>query len=74
MPNQKTGADAVFIALQHICRVIFRYRTKLDAIIDAAEAASIITSLQSDTAHTFVAAADATCAIFKLIAQYNSVP
>jgi hypothetical protein len=69
----KTGADAVFLALSHICRVIGRYHTKLDVVIDAAAVAGAITSGQAATAHAFVDAAVATCAIFKAIAEYNSL-
>lgn len=67
----KTGADAVFLALKHICKVITRYRLKLDAVIDQAESAGVITSGQATDAHAFVAAANATCAVFELIADYS---
>lgn len=67
----KTGADAIFIALHHICRVIAKYRAKLDTVINAAEAAAVITSGQATTAHDFVATADTVCDIFKLIAGYS---
>jgi hypothetical protein len=67
----KTGADAIAKALKHICRVLVAYRTKLEAVIDAAEAANTITSAQADTAHAFVASADAACQVFILIAEYS---
>jgi hypothetical protein len=70
---QKTGADAVFVALRAICHTITRYRTKLDAVIDDAVVAAVITSDQATAAHTFVAAAAATCAIFELVAEFNSI-
>jgi len=69
----KTGADAVFTALKHICRVILKYRVKLDAIIDDAVVAAVITSAQATLAHDFVAAASTTCTIFELIAEFNSI-
>jgi hypothetical protein len=43
----------------------------LEAVIDAAEAANTITSAQADTAHAFVASADAACQVFILIAEYS---
>jgi hypothetical protein len=67
----KTGADAVFQALRWICRIIGKYRTKLDNVIDAAEAAAVITSGQATIAHDFVASAVVTCSIFEAIAGYS---
>jgi hypothetical protein len=69
----KTGADAVFTALRAICHTITRYRTKLDNIIDDAVAAAVITSDQAATAHAFIAAANTTCTIFELVAEFNSI-
>jgi hypothetical protein len=67
----KTGADAVAKALKHICRVLVAYRTKLEAVIDAAVASNAITAAQADTAKAFIASADAACQIFILIADYS---
>lgn len=67
----KTGADAIAKSLKHICRVLIAYRTKLDAVIDAAASAGTITSAQAAEAHAFVASADAACQIFILIAGYS---
>ncbi len=67
----KTGADAIFRALNHICHVIVKYRTKLDAVITSAQTAGVITSAQATTAHDFVSAASTTCSIFQLIAGYS---
>lgn len=69
----KTGADAIFVAVGHICRVVTKYRSKLDTVIDAAAAAAVITSAQATAAHDFVAAAQTTCVIFGLIADFNSI-
>ena len=67
----RTGADAIFKALQRICIVITRYRVKLDAVIDAAVTAGAITSAQATTAHDFVATAGSVCLVFNLIANYS---
>jgi hypothetical protein len=67
----KTGADAVAKALKHICRILVAYRTKLEAVIDAAVANNAITSAQADTAKAFIASADAACQIFILVADYS---
>lgn len=67
----KTGADAIAKALKHICRVLVAYRTKLEAVIDQAESATVITGAQADAARAFVASADAACQVFILIAAYS---
>ena len=67
----KTGADAIAKSLKHICRVLVAYRTKLEVVIDQAEAFGTITAEQAATAHAFVASADAACQVFILIAQYS---
>jgi hypothetical protein len=67
----KTGADAIAKSLKHICRVLVAYRTKLEAVINAAVAANAITQAQADTALAFVASADAACQVFILIANYS---
>jgi hypothetical protein len=69
----KTGADAVGTALHHVCRVVIRFRAKLDAIIDAAVTANVITSAEGAVAHTFVSTAGDVCKIFEAIAVFNSV-
>lgn len=67
----KTGADAVFKALKRICIVLSHYRAKLDIVINAAEAAAVITSAQATTAHDFLASASTVCAIFEAVADYS---
>lgn len=67
----KTGADAVFTALHHICKVLNAYRIKLDNVIDAAETAGVITSTQATQAHDFLATVNVVCGIFELIAGYS---
>ncbi len=67
----KTGADAIAKAMKRICLVISHYRAKLDAVIDAAAAATVISSAQATTAHDFVSTASTVCAIFELIADYS---
>lgn len=69
----KTGADAVFVALSHICRVLARYETKLNAVIDAAAGAGSITAGQATTAHAFVSSAATVCDIFRAVAGYSNV-
>ncbi len=64
----KNGSDAIAFAFRHICRVIARYRTKLDAAIDQAHSDGVITSDQASAAHLFVSTAVVTCDIFILVA------
>lgn len=69
----KTGADAVFKALSRICIVLSHYRAKLDAVIDTAVTAGVITSSQATTAHDFLATANTVCAVFQLVADYSGL-
>jgi len=63
----KSGADAVFVALNHICKVVNRYHVKLDAAIDQAATDGVIGSGEATAAHAFIDAASITCEIFKLV-------
>lgn len=67
----KTGADAIFIALKHICRLLIKYNLKLTAAIAAARAAGAITSAQETSINNFIAVATATCAAFESLAAYS---
>ena len=69
----KTGADAVFRALERACRTVKAYQNKLHAIIVLAQAAGVITAAQATKAHDFVDASVELCGIFGLIAEYNSI-
>lgn len=70
---QKTGADAVYLALKKICQIITRYGVKLNIFIDAAVAANVITSGQGTIAKGFLSSAQAACDVFTLLAEYNSL-
>lgn len=65
----RSGADAVFKALDRICIVVRRYGPKLNIAIDLAETASLITASEAITARAFVATASATCNIFRVVAD-----
>lgn len=67
----KTGADAVFKALKRICIVLSHYRAKLDAVIDSAQGASVITEEQAVLAHDFLGTASTVCAVFEAVAGYS---
>lgn len=69
----KTGADAIAKALHRICLVLSHYRTKADAVIDAAAAAGAISSAQATVAHDFLATANTVCSIFELVAGYSNI-
>ncbi len=66
----KTGADAIFVSLKHICRVLTKYQTKLNAAVAAAAAAGAITSGQQAAINAFIAVAVATCSAFEALATY----
>jgi len=67
----KTGADAIFIALRHICRVLTKYQSKLNAVVIAAAGAGAITTAQATTINNFIAVAVATCSAFEALASYS---
>lgn len=67
----KTGADAIFQALKHICTVLNKYEVKLIAVVAAAEAASAITSDQAAKITAFITAASVTCDAFSALADYS---
>ena len=67
----KTGADAIFIALRHICRVLTTYQTRLTAVVAAAAGAGAITAGQQAAINTFISVAASTCGAFEALAQYS---
>jgi hypothetical protein len=67
----KTGADAIFIALKHICHVLTAYNLKLHAVIVAAQGAGAITAGQATTIDNFINAASVACAAFEALAAYS---
>ena len=69
----RTGADAVFVALRAICGTLTRYRVKLDALINAAVTATVLTPAQGTVARDFVASANAACTVFQILAEFNSI-
>lgn len=69
----KSGADAVFGALHHICRVVAKYGTKLRSAVAAAETGGVITSDQATLAYAFIDGSEVLCDIFKLVASNSGV-
>lgn len=67
----KTGADAIFIALRHICHVITRYQTRLVAVVAAAAGAGAITAGQQAAINAFLGVAVGTCSAFEALAVYS---
>ena len=67
----KTGADAVFKAIQRICLVITRYRSKFDAVIISAQGAGAITSAQATTIRDFIAGLNALCVALEALSKYS---
>lgn len=64
----KSGSDALFKALAHICRIERTWHLKLLAAIDQAVTDGKITDLQRSIAHTFLESVSVACDIFELIA------
>jgi len=69
---KKNGSNAIFSLLRHVCRVIFKYQTKLLAFVSLAESDSVITSAQAATVTAFISAAVGICAVFEILANYQS--
>ncbi len=67
----RTGADAIFTALKHICGTLVRYSLKLNSVINEAHAADVITDQQRDDAVALVNLASAACTAFAIIADYS---
>jgi hypothetical protein len=67
----KTGADAIFIAMSHICRLIVKYNLKLNNVINQAETAGSLTSAQATDLRTFLANANGFCAAWQILAAYS---
>lgn len=67
----KTGADAIFKAVDKICHVVTAYRSKFNAVIDAALAANAITSAQATTIKDFLLVLDALCVALKALSDYS---
>lgn len=67
----KTGADAIFIAMKHICRLIVKYNLKIASVIAAAYAAGAITAQQQTDLNLFLANATAFCIAWEALAAYS---
>lgn len=67
----KTGADAIFGALKHICHVLVKYNAKLVAVVAAAQTAGAISADDATKITAFITVAVATCDAFGKLAQYS---
>lgn len=67
----KTGADAIFVAMAHICRLIVKYGAKLDIVITGAQNAGAITAVDANNIRTFISIAVDVCSAFSKLAQYS---
>jgi hypothetical protein len=67
----KTGADAIFRAIQRICIVISHYRAKFDAVITAAEGAGAITADQATVIRDFIGSLNVLCTALNALANYS---
>jgi hypothetical protein len=67
----KTGADAIFIALRHICRVVTKYQSRLNAVIAAAAAEGAITAAQATMITNFIGTIALLCSAFEALAGYS---
>lgn len=65
----RTGADAMAIAIAHMCRVYLRYGTKLRNKIAQLEAEATLTTEQADQYRQFLDQLDINCRIIQLVAD-----
>lgn len=68
--SQKTGVVSMTVLVEKACKLITVYGPKLDKVIQDAETSGTITSTQAAAAQAFLSAAQAACAVFKLISGY----
>lgn len=67
----KTGADAIFFAFKHICRVLTRYNAKFRNVTITAAIAGAITNTQRDQILVFIDGSTALCAALELVSGYS---
>lgn len=67
----KTGADAIFKALKHICIVLSHYNLKLRLVITAARVAGAITTGEETIILAFIDSAVVACDAFNKLAAYS---
>jgi hypothetical protein len=67
----KTGADAIFFAFKHICRVLIKYNAKFRAVVLQAHTAGVIDGTQSAAILALVDGSTALCAALELVAGFS---
>lgn len=67
----KTGADAIYQSMFHICRVFLKYNVKYRNVVSLALAAEVITSEQATQINAFLDDASPLCAALALVASYS---
>lgn len=67
----KTGADAVAIAIKHICRVVSAYNLKLRAVIAQSVTAGSITAGDAAVLIAWLDGLVGVCAIWEAVALYS---
>jgi hypothetical protein len=67
----RTGADAIYQAVYHICRLIVRFSAKIEALIAAAVVANVISPSDAVKAQALLAAATASCTVWQVLAKYS---
>jgi len=70
MAANKAGLVAITKFVEHGCRLITKYRTHMDAVIDAGVSAGSITIAQAATLKAWLDALTGVCAILKLLTGY----
>ena len=70
MAGSQAGLVAITKLVEHICRIITKYRAQMNAVIAAAVAAGSITSAQAAELEAWLDALTGVCAIIKLVTKY----
>jgi len=70
MAQTRNGSTTVTKLIEHLCRLITKYGSALNKVIDTAVIEGVITSAQGETAKAFLNSAAGACTIWKLITGY----
>jgi hypothetical protein len=70
MPGFKDGLVALTRITEHACRLLIKYRPKMDNAISIAVTTGAITSFQAGVLNTWLDGAQTACGILKIITGY----
>ena len=69
----KSGSDAIFKALDIVCRQIKKFGPKINAAVAQAQTDGVITPTQASAAVAFISTAQAVCDVFRAVAGNSGI-